>query len=105
MNELSVLCEEIGADIELIRAGIGSDGRIGDAFLFAGVGFGGSCFPKDVRALIHTGDGHGCSMDIVRAVRDVNLRQQKRFARRVLGYYGENAAETTLATCRVENPY
>ncbi|MBM4026224.1 MAG: UDP-glucose/GDP-mannose dehydrogenase family protein [Planctomycetes bacterium] len=87
MNELSVLCEQVGADVELVRAGIGSDARIGNAFLFSGVGFGGSCFPKDVRALIHTGEVCGCSMDIIKAVRDANLRQQSRFARRIVEYY------------------
>ena len=97
MNELSVLCEEVGADIERVRAGIGSDGRIGNAFLYAGAGFGGSCFPKDVRALIHTGDLNGISMNIVKAVQDVNLRQRERFARRVLDHYGESASETILA--------
>ncbi|UCF16328.1 MAG: UDP-glucose/GDP-mannose dehydrogenase family protein [Phycisphaerales bacterium] len=97
MNELSVLCEKVGADIELVRAGIGSDGRIGNAFLYAGVGFGGSCFPKDVRALIHTGESNGISMDIVKAVKDVNLRQRECFARRVLDHYGKSAPETTLA--------
>jgi UDPglucose 6-dehydrogenase len=87
MNELSVLCEQVGADVELVRAGIGSDARIGNAFLYAGVGFGGSCFPKDVRALIHTGEQHQCPMEIAKAVRDVNLRQQGRFARRIVDYY------------------
>jgi len=87
MNELSALCEQVGADIELVRTGIGSDARIGSAFLYAGVGFGGSCFPKDVRALIHTGEAHGCPMDLIKAVRDVNLRQQRRFARRIVDYY------------------
>jgi len=87
MNELSVLCEKVGADVELVRAGIGSDARIGNAFLYAGVGFGGSCFPKDVRALIHTGELHQCPMEIAKAVRDVNLRQQSRFARRIVDYY------------------
>lgn len=97
MNELSVLCEQVGADIELVRTGIGSDSRIGNAFLFAGVGFGGSCFPKDVRALIHTGQSHGCPMHIVEAVRDVNLRQQERFAQHILDYYAPKVNETTLA--------
>jgi UDPglucose 6-dehydrogenase len=97
MNELSVLCERVGADVELVRAGIGSDARIGNAFLFAGVGFGGSCFPKDVRALIYTGDVNGCSMDIIKAVRDTNLRQQSRFARRIVEYYAAGTGPVTLA--------
>ncbi|MCU0915726.1 MAG: UDP-glucose/GDP-mannose dehydrogenase family protein [Planctomycetes bacterium] len=97
MNELSVLCDAVGADIELVRAGIGSDARIGNAFLYAGVGFGGSCFPKDVRALIHTGETRGCSLEIAKAVRDVNLRQQSRFARRVVDYYASGPAPATLA--------
>jgi UDPglucose 6-dehydrogenase len=97
MNELSVLCEKVGADIESVRAGIGSDGRIGSAFLFAGVGFGGSCFPKDVRALIHTGDSHACPMDIVKAAKEANQRQQERFARHVIDYYRPQSRETTLA--------
>ncbi len=97
MNELSVLCEKVGADIELVRAGIGSDARIGNAFLYAGVGFGGSCFPKDVRALIHTGETYSCSMDLIRAVRDTNLRQQSRFAQRIVDYYlkSEDRGQTT----------
>lgn len=97
MNELSILCEKVGADVELVRAGIGSDARIGNAFLYAGVGFGGSCFPKDVRALIHTGQVHGCSMDIVKAVYDANLRQQRRFAQRIVGYYAGQPAPVALA--------
>ncbi len=97
MNELSALCERVGADVELVRAGIGSDARIGNAFLYAGVGFGGSCFPKDVRALIHTGEQHQCPMEIAKAVRDVNLRQQSRFARRIVDYYATHPKPVTLA--------
>jgi UDPglucose 6-dehydrogenase len=97
MNELSALCEKVGADVELVRAGIGSDARIGNAFLYAGVGFGGSCFPKDVRALIHTGEQHQCPMEIAKAVRDVNLRQQSRFARRIVDYYANHQKPVTLA--------
>ena len=97
MNELSALCEQVGADVELVRAGIGSDARIGNAFLYAGVGFGGSCFPKDVRALIHTGELHQCPMEIAKAVRDVNLRQQSRFARRIVDYYATHQEPVALA--------
>lgn len=97
MNELSGLCEAVGADVELVRAGIGSDSRIGNAFLFAGAGFGGSCFPKDVRALIHTGEQHSVPMSIIKAVKQVNAQQQERFARRVLEYYAGSEDQTTLA--------
>jgi len=88
MNELSALCERYGADIEQVRAGVGSDSRIGPAFLFPGVGFGGSCFPKDVRALIYMGRQKGMPMTIAEAVQQVNLNQHQRFADKVLAYYG-----------------
>ena len=97
MNELSVLCEKVGADVELVRAGIGSDARIGNAFLYAGVGFGGSCFPKDVRALIHTGETHNCPMEIIKAVYGTNLRQQGRFAQRIINYYSTQTKPVVLA--------
>ncbi len=87
MNELSILCERCGADIEQVRAGIGSDSRIGSSFLFAGVGYGGSCFPKDVRALIYTGDQMGVSMSIAKAVQQANQTQQARFADKVIAYF------------------
>jgi len=97
MNELSELCEKAGADIELVRAGLGSDARIGTAFLFAGVGYGGSCFPKDVQALIHTGEEYGCPMGIAKAVQSANMRQQDRFAQRIIDHFGRNAPHTILA--------
>ncbi|OQY05829.1 MAG: UDP-glucose 6-dehydrogenase [Planctomycetales bacterium 4572_13] len=87
MNELSGLCETFGADIESVRAGIGSDGRIGNAFLFPGVGYGGSCFPKDVRALIHMGNEKGVPMTIAEAVQQANFVQHDRFAQKVLDYF------------------
>lgn len=87
MNELSALCEVYGADIESVRAGIGSDSRIGNAFLFAGVGYGGSCFPKDVRALIHMGRQKGVRMGIAEAVNEANYIQHDRFAKKVLDYF------------------
>jgi UDPglucose 6-dehydrogenase len=87
MNELSALCETFGADIESVRAGLGSDSRIGNAFLFAGVGYGGSCFPKDVRALIHMGEQKGIPMTIATAVQQANFTQHDRFAKKVLDYF------------------
>lgn len=97
MNEISVLCEKLGADIELVRRGLGGDSRIGPAFLFPGVGYGGSCFPKDVRALIHTGSEHGVEMTIAKAVQQVNANQQQRFARRVIDYFAGREGGATLA--------
>ena len=97
MNELSALCEKLGADIELVRQGLGSDSRIGSAFLFPGVGYGGACFPKDIRALVHTGSEHGVEMTIARAVQYVNISQQERFAERVMNYFDGVEDRTTLA--------
>jgi UDPglucose 6-dehydrogenase len=87
MNELSMLCEKYDADIEQVRAGIGSDSRIGSAFLFPGVGYGGSCFPKDVRALIYMGNQTGVPMTIAQSVQQVNLSQQTRFAEKITRYF------------------
>jgi len=97
MNEISALCDKIGADVELVRQGLGSDSRIGSAFLFPGVGFGGSCFPKDIRALIHTGSEHGVDMKIARSAQQVNADQQERFATRVTDYYSGRQDRTKLA--------
>lgn len=97
MNELSGLCEKVDSDIESVRIGIGSDSRIGNAFLFPGVGFGGSCFPKDVRALIHTGRQNSCEMTIVESAQQANINQQERFAGKVIDYYSDKLKETTLA--------
>ena len=87
MNELSMLCEKVGADIEQVRAGMGSDSRIGNAFLFAGVGYGGSCFPKDVRALIYMGNQAGVPMSIAQSVQQVNQSQQAQFADKIIHYF------------------
>jgi len=80
MNQIAELCEQVGADVTLVRQGVGSDGRIGPAFLFPGPGYGGSCFPKDVRALIATAEERGVSFDILNAVEAVNTRQKKKLA-------------------------
>lgn len=97
INEISELCEKLGADVELIRQGLGSDSRIGSSFLFPGVGFGGSCFPKDIRALIHAGAEHGVEMTMAIAAKQVNLRAHDRFANRVIDYFADRADKTTLA--------
>lgn len=87
MNQLAALCEKIGVDVELVRQGLGRDSRIGPAFLFPGVGFGGSCFPKDIRALIHTGEQHGVEMTVAKAVQQANADSQERFAKRIADYF------------------
>ena len=90
MNELSALCEATGADIESIRKGIGSDSRIGEAFLYAGLGYGGSCFPKDVKALIHTTRQYGFDASILEAVERINKLQRKKFVEKIVKHMGEN---------------
>ncbi|TKJ33314.1 MAG: UDP-glucose 6-dehydrogenase [Planctomycetes bacterium B3_Pla] len=97
MNEISTLCEKLGADVEQVRQGLGSDSRIGSAFLFPGVGFGGSCLPKDIRALIHTGSEHGVEMTIAKSVQRVNTEQQDRFAERITDYFAGKYNQTRLA--------
>lgn len=97
MNEIAALCEQCGADVELVRGGVGSDSRIGHAFLFPGVGYGGSCFPKDVSALAHVGRQLGSPMTIVEAAAAVNARQRRRFIERVLAYCGGRPKPVTLA--------
>lgn len=87
MNEMSRLCETVGADIERVRSGVASDNRIGDKFLFPGLGFGGSCFPKDLKALIATGTEVGCDLKILRSVAQVNEEQRIRFCQRVEGAF------------------
>jgi UDPglucose 6-dehydrogenase len=81
----------------MVRQGLGGDSRIGSAFLFPGVGFGGSCFPKDIRALIHTGSEYGVEMAIAKAVQQANINQQERFAGRVIDYFRGREHGTTLA--------
>jgi UDPglucose 6-dehydrogenase len=88
MNEMATLAERVGADIEQVRLGIGSDPRIGTHFLYAGCGWGGSCFPKDVRALTHMGQGSGVDMGILRAVQEVNEHQKRLLGRRLVERFG-----------------
>ena len=88
MNELARLCDVVGADIEAVRKGVGSDPRIGPKFLFAGAGFGGSCFPKDLRALLHTARGQGVSLEVVDAVERANERQKRVLGERIIRHFG-----------------
>ena len=88
MNELALLAEKVGADIEQVRLGVGSDPRIGPSFLFAGPGFGGSCFPKDLHALLHTGAEVGEQLGVIRAVVDANERQKAVLGARIGGHFG-----------------
>lgn len=84
MNEFSMVCEKVGADIEFVREALGADHRIGSPFLRAGVGFGGSCFPKDLAALIHTSESVGVNAEIMKAVVSVNARQRENFLAKIL---------------------
>lgn len=92
MNEIANLCELVGADVNMVRAGIGSDERIGRKFLYAGCGYGGSCFPKDVKALIKTADDNGYSMRVLKAVEDVNQRQKSILFEKLKKVFGGESA-------------
>ena len=88
MNDVAALCEKVGADVDLVRKGMGADRRIGYPFLFPGVGYGGSCFPKDVKALITTAREHGIEFDLLRAVERTNERQKKLLLSKVTKHFG-----------------
>ncbi len=88
MNDIANLCELVGADVNMVRKGIGSDTRIGKKFLYAGCGYGGSCFPKDVKALIKTAADHGYSMRVLQAVEEVNADQKLVLYRKIVNCYG-----------------
>ncbi|SFP65686.1 nucleotide sugar dehydrogenase, partial [Cupriavidus sp. OV096] len=97
MNELANLADEVGADIELVRLGIGSDPRIGYSFLYAGAGYGGSCFPKDVQALMRTATSYGKPMRVLEAVEAVNDAQKQVLANKVIKRFGEDLTGKTFA--------
>ena len=97
MNELALLAERLGADIEHVRKGIGSDPRIGFHFLYPGTGYGGSCFPKDVTALLHTAQANGIDLKVVRAVEEANERQKGVLVDKIVRRYGENLAGRRFA--------
>ncbi|MCY4159001.1 MAG: UDP-glucose/GDP-mannose dehydrogenase family protein [Bacteroidetes bacterium] len=88
MNEVANLCDRVGADVDKVRIGVGSDRRIGRHFLYAGIGFGGSCFPKDVQALLRTARSNDYDFKILRAVLDVNEKQRKLLIERIRSHFG-----------------
>ena len=97
MNQVAELCEKVGADVNLVRKGIGSDSRIGPAFLFPGPGYGGSCFPKDVRALLKTGAEVGVSLDLLGSVEIVNDRQKQKLLGKVKDALGGDISGKSVA--------
>ena len=97
MNELANLADALGVDIEQVRKGIGADPRIGYGFLYSGVGYGGSCFPKDVQALVHTAATHGMRLRILEAVRDVNDSQKRVLVDKILRRFGSDLHGRTFA--------
>lgn len=96
MNDIANLCEKVGADVNMIRKGIGSDTRIGSKFLYAGTGYGGSCFPKDVKALIQTASQNGYSLEILKAVERVNETQKSILFEKLSRYYHNNLENKTI---------
>jgi UDPglucose 6-dehydrogenase len=97
MNAIARLCEATGADVNAVRKGVGSDGRIGESFLFPGVGYGGSCFPKDVKALVRTMRDFGVDASILQAVEDVNETQKRTLLDRLVDRLGEDLSGKTVA--------
>ena len=97
MNDIANLCEIIGADVNMVRKGIGSDTRIGKKFLYPGCGYGGSCFPKDVKALIHTAKDNGYTMQVIEAVERVNENQKAILFEKLKKYYGGDLQGRTIA--------
>ncbi|MBQ3644135.1 MAG: UDP-glucose/GDP-mannose dehydrogenase family protein [Candidatus Riflebacteria bacterium] len=97
MNDIANLCERLGVDVAQVRQGIGSDSRIGYSFIFPGPGYGGSCFPKDVQAIVKTGEQHGYKLEILSAVESVNNRQKKVLFDKLKRYYGDELKNKTIA--------
>lgn len=97
MNDIANLCEIVGADVNMVRKGIGSDSRIGSKFLYAGIGYGGSCFPKDVKALINTAKKLGYKMQILEAVENVNESQKNVLFDKLMKYYNGDIKGKTIA--------
>lgn len=97
MNDIANLCELVGADVNMVRKGIGSDSRIGSKFLYPGAGYGGSCFPKDVKALIKTADKIGYSMNVLKAVEEVNDNQKKILFNKLMKHFNGDIKNKRIA--------
>lgn len=97
MNEIANLCEKVGADVEMVRMGITTDSRIGNKFLFPGLGYGGSCFPKDLKALIKTGENYDCDMPIIKSVDYINKRQREIFVEKITQRFGKDLSGKNFA--------
>jgi UDPglucose 6-dehydrogenase len=97
MNEIAQLCERVGADVDMVRKGMGSDPRVGSQFLFAGVGYGGSCFPKDVSALAKTSEEYKYDFRILEAVMTVNRLQRSFFSRKISAHFGKSLKGKSIA--------
>jgi len=97
MNDIANLCEIVGADINMVRKGIGSDSRIGNKFIYPGIGYGGSCFPKDVKALIHTAEGFNYELKVLKAVEAVNHDQKSVLFNKVMKHFNGNIKGKTIA--------
>lgn len=97
INEIANICEKVGADIEMVRAGICSDSRIGSQFLFPGLGYGGSCFPKDIKAMIKTAKDFDCEHKILKSANETNKEQRQIFVKKILKKFGQDLAGKTFA--------
>jgi len=97
MNEIANLCEKVNANVDMVRKGMGSDSRIGKRFLFPGVGYGGSCFPKDVQALHRTANQNGYNFKILNSVMDVNTIQKTVLSKKIKAYFGDDLSGKTIA--------
>lgn len=97
MNDIANLCEIVGANVNMVRRGIGSDRRIGRYFIYPGTGYGGSCFPKDVKAIIKTADEYGYSMSVLKSVEDVNERQKSKLFDKAMAFFNQDLKGKTFA--------
>ena len=97
INEIANICEKVGANVDMVRLGMASDRRIGSQFLFPGLGYGGSCFPKDVKALLNTAKANGCEYDILKSADSVNFKQREMFIKKIENYYDNNIKGKTFA--------